>query len=110
MRYWLGIDHGLYCWNPKTEQLRHFMHEPDEADSLSDNYVQVLEYTASGQLWIGTLNGGLNLLEEGKETFVHFRHDPGDPDSLRSNDVRDITGGQTGLDMGCNNRWCEPDT
>ncbi|WP_139281639.1 two-component regulator propeller domain-containing protein [Vibrio aerogenes] len=96
MRYWLGTDHGLYCWNPKTEQLRHFMHEPDEADSLSDNYVQVLEYTASGQLWIGTLNGGLNLLEEGKETFVHFRHDPGDPDSLRSNDVRDITGDKQG--------------
>lgn len=50
----------------------------------------MLAYTSSGRLWIGTLNGGLNLYVEADESFTHLRHDENDPLSLSSNDVQDI--------------------
>ncbi|SHO56585.1 two-component regulator propeller domain-containing protein [Vibrio quintilis] len=87
---WLGTDNGLYRWNPKIKKLRHFIHHSEQSDSLSDNHIQVLAYTSSGRLWIGTLNGGLNLYVEADESFTHLRHDENDPLSLSSNDVQDI--------------------
>jgi ligand-binding sensor domain-containing protein/signal transduction histidine kinase len=41
----------------------------------------------SGNLWIGSLNGGLNKYNQGTDTFKRFKFNPKDPGSLCSNIV-----------------------
>ncbi|NQZ11434.1 MAG: response regulator, partial [Algicola sp.] len=50
--------------------------------SLSDNDVRSILEDAAGNLWIGTLNGGLNLLNRQTNTFVHYRHNANDTNSV----------------------------
>jgi ligand-binding sensor domain-containing protein len=43
-----------------------------------------------GKLWIGSLDGGLNLYDSMTDTFRRFKFNPNDPHSLSSNLVKDL--------------------
>ncbi|MBC6951109.1 hybrid sensor histidine kinase/response regulator [candidate division KSB1 bacterium] len=49
-----------------------FLHNPVQASSLSDNNVKSIYTDRSGTLWIGTWNGGVNMVGSGRKQFNHF--------------------------------------
>ncbi|MEO1369361.1 MAG: two-component regulator propeller domain-containing protein, partial [Acidobacteriota bacterium] len=49
-----------------------------------------------GDLWIGTLGGGLAHLPAGEETFRVLRHDPDDPTSLQADRASALLEGEDG--------------
>ena len=53
-----------------------------DPDSLSDNSVMSLYRDRSGLLWVGTANGGVNVLDLRQRQFSHYTHRPDEPDSL----------------------------
>jgi streptogramin lyase len=58
----------------------------------------------AGNLWIGTMAGGLNRLDRRTGRFTHYRHRPGDPASLSSNQVTVLyPGADGGLWVGTGN-------
>lgn len=54
-------------------EFRHFMHDPQDSTSISSNHTWQVLRSEKGQLWIGTLGGGLNELIEEANGEVRFR-------------------------------------
>jgi ligand-binding sensor domain-containing protein/two-component sensor histidine kinase len=57
--WWIGTyGSGLSWWDSSTGRFtQHFMHNPSDAKSLSDNYINDVFRDASGIIWIGTAKG-----------------------------------------------------
>ncbi len=66
---WLATGHGLLKYNGKDFQL--FCHR----EGLSVNTVQAILCDYQGNIWAGTLTGGVNLLSS--EAFVHYTQQDG---------------------------------
>jgi streptogramin lyase len=81
-------DGGLNRLDPKTGRFSHYVHDPADAGSLSDNRVLALCRDRDGVLWVGTFEGGLDRLDPTTGKFTHLRHRPGDPGSLSSDGIR----------------------
>lgn len=80
---WIGTHgDGLYSIDTKKGSIAHYLHNPEEASSLSNNWVYSLLEDSSGSIWVGTRDAGLNKLEGSKRAFSHYFNDPNDPFSL----------------------------
>ncbi|RMI06835.1 MAG: hypothetical protein D6681_08190, partial [Calditrichaeota bacterium] len=75
---------------------RLFRHDPRNPGSLSHDYVTALYRDQSGNLWVGTLGGGLNRYDPESHSFVHYRHHPGIPNSLTGDEINTIFEDQYG--------------
>ena len=63
----------------------HYRYDPDDPNSLSNDFIRTIHEDSLGILWIGTLGGGLNRFDRKSEIFTHYRTNPNDSNSL-SND------------------------
>ena len=64
-----------------------FSHDPSDAESISDDQVMSIAQDHQDNLWMGTLNGGLNLYDARNNRFTHFTHNES-PGSLANNHIR----------------------
>lgn len=94
---WVGTSHpldsplgqgGLHRFDRERGTFTRFLHDPDNANSLSDGGIDAIYEDRSGALWAG--GDGLNRLDRETGAFTHYRHDPNDPRSLSSNDINTI--------------------
>lgn len=90
---WLGtLGEGLIKFNPVSNSILSFKHNPHNENSLPDNDVIALEKDKSGILWLGTsLGRGITQLQVNRKKFNHVTHYPGDPNSLSDNVIWSIT-------------------
>ena len=56
----------------------------------NDAHIQYIYEDSEGLLWLGTLNGGLNLFDPKSGEFEHFIYDPHDNTSISNNRVKCI--------------------
>ena len=69
---WIGTESGgIECLAPQRLLLRNSVHTSDP-HSLSPNPVNAMYVEPDGRLWVGTVEGGLNLRERGSNDFIHF--------------------------------------
>ncbi|MBL8151713.1 MAG: protein kinase, partial [Blastocatellia bacterium] len=69
---WIGTDEGgLSRFDPKTETFTTFLHDPNNPNSITSNFVFSICIDSKGILWIGT-NAGLNRFDPKTETFKNF--------------------------------------
>ena len=83
---WFGTQDGLNRYDGHSFAV--YRHDPEDPQSLRDDYISAIYEDRSGVLWIGTYGGGLDRLDEnapGEATFTHYRNDPEDPASLSNN-------------------------
>jgi ligand-binding sensor domain-containing protein/signal transduction histidine kinase len=73
-----------------TKSFINYQHNPKISSSLASNLVLSLYPDKNDGLWIGTENGGLDLLKKGETTFMHFKYDQNDPNSLNNNSIYTI--------------------
>lgn len=79
---WLGMyDVGLARFDPATEDVIYYKHDPEDANSLDDNAVRDVFDGRRGTFWIRT-ESGLDHFDPATETFTHYRHDSENPQSL----------------------------
>ncbi|MEN8230498.1 MAG: two-component regulator propeller domain-containing protein [Bacteroidota bacterium] len=73
---WLGtIYGGLNRFDPGTGVFDHFVNDPADPTTISNNRVKcILEPEIYGEdiLWIGTNNGGLNRFDKATHTFTSY--------------------------------------
>ena len=69
---WIGTESGgVACLAPQRLLLRNSVHTSNP-HSLSPNPVNAMYVEPGGRLWVGTVEGGLNLREKGTEAFIHY--------------------------------------
>lgn len=87
---WMLTVNGLLAFDIVHETFRRFDHQPGDPKSLGKiNGSMTMD--ASGILWIGSTNDGLNRFDPKTGQVKKFYHDPAEPNrSLPHNFVRDV--------------------
>lgn len=94
---WVGTYHGLYALKTSGDSVsivQHYLHDPTDPQSLSDDICIAIIQDSYGDMWIGTRDGGLNqlVIPEGmkKGKFIRYMAKPDDYNSLSNNEVASI--------------------
>ncbi|MCP4898189.1 MAG: hypothetical protein GY906_14545, partial [bacterium] len=85
---WMGTQDGLNRYD--GYEIKVYRNDPDDPDSLSNNFVYAIFLDRSDRLWIGTLGGGLNRYDAATDSFTKYRHDDEDSESLSDDQVRAV--------------------
>lgn len=76
--YWVGTTYGLNSFNGKVNNFQKYLpaqagiHESEDTMSINGFNVEAIYEDKKGQLWIGTLDGGLNLFDRNRKTFTCY--------------------------------------
>lgn len=85
---WLGtFANGLIKFDPKTQALKQYKHNPNQSNSLSFNDVRFILEDKDSNLWIATWGGGLNYFNRTTEEFTHYRKENNNPESISSDNI-----------------------
>lgn len=87
--FWIGTEAGLDLFN-QTDQTFHPQPVGSAAGKDAPEVVRVISEDEQQNLWIGTEDNGLFVLNLQKKTRQHFVHIETEPASLGSNQVRTI--------------------
>ena len=69
---WVGTESGgIAKLVPRQLMLQNYVHS-NLPSSISPNPVNAMYAEANGNLWVGTVEGGLNLKKSGETSFTHF--------------------------------------
>ncbi len=92
---WIGTKGGLFRYDGYN--FKSFKMEPQNENSLSDNFVRcILEYSDDQFILIGTDRGGLNIFDKKTGKFFRFLHHEKDSSSISNNSVWDIVEDKSG--------------
>lgn len=82
---WFGTQDGLNRYDGYN--IKVFLHNPDDSNSISDNGIWCLLSDSRGDLWIGTERGGLNRYIYSENKFYHFTNKLNVPFTISDNYV-----------------------
>ena len=91
---WAGTSTGLFKFvkpaGEKQYQTYRFLPEPGNPESIAGEYISSIFEDSESNLWIGTIGGALNRVENRKDQhtplkFRHYEVDRNDPGAIRSN-------------------------
>ena len=60
---WVGTKNGLNHLDSATHEIERVLPDPQDAAALSSGYVATLLMDRRGRLWVGTLGGGIDILD-----------------------------------------------
>lgn len=69
---WAASEMGLYIYNVATRSVQHFMYNPADPFSLSDNPLYCLFQDRDGGMWAGSYFGGVNYLPNTNPLLERF--------------------------------------
>lgn len=92
---WVGTQNGLYIINLMTGREEYITEIIDNPCSLSDNTIYYLYGDREGNMWIGTMFGGISYFQRSGFRFERYTR-TGNPASLTSNRLRGIAKGADG--------------
>ena len=84
----IGTNKGLCLY--KDNILTTFINDASAA-SISDNEIACLFVDYKNNIWIGTVNGGVNMFDKRNGTFTRYVNQPGNINSISQNSVFSIS-------------------
>lgn len=79
---WIGTwRDGLFCYHPKTQYFKHFIHDPNDSQSLPNNRINSLFEDSQKQLWVAT-EGGMARKHTNKDGFQNISIQDGLPSNV----------------------------
>ena len=85
---WFGTQDGLNRYD--GYEFKVYKNDPDDLQSVSNDWITAIAEDADGTLWIGTLGGGLNKFDRDTDQFTRYINNPENPNSLSHDVVSDI--------------------
>lgn len=80
----IGTYKGLFVWDARTRQIRHYRHVDGDPTTIANNEVINIVDGGDSRLWIATPSG-LCRFDPATGRFELYRNDPADPTSLPQN-------------------------
>jgi signal transduction histidine kinase/ligand-binding sensor domain-containing protein len=95
---WVGTDGGVFVFNEKREQIRHYKNIPTNLYSISSHPIEKICEDKLGNIWFATWNNGVYILTKDEllinnadeARFINYRHNALDTNSLTSNIVWEV--------------------
>jgi len=69
--FWIGTDRGLFQCSPEMKLIKKYLHNPIDANSLTDSNIRSVVCDRDGDIWVGTENG-LNKFDLKNKTIKRF--------------------------------------
>ncbi len=66
---WVGTFNGLDMLDESTGKFYYYRHDPNNANSISDNWVWPIYEDSKGNLWIGTVKAGISKFDSKSKTL-----------------------------------------
>ena len=86
---WIAtVNQGLFRWNPDTEELAVYRHDPSDRTSIAQDYISTLYESSDGTIWVGTYSEGLDAFSKHTGRFSHYRKSRG---GISDNSIDAIT-------------------
>lgn len=85
---WLATQDGLNRYD--GYEFKIFKDDPQAPNSLKGNFVASIDKAPTGELWIGTSDGGLNRYDPRTGQFTAYLNDPNNANSLSENSVSSL--------------------
>jgi ligand-binding sensor domain-containing protein len=82
---WLATANGLQQFDGYN--FTNYNYNADDTSSISYNFISSISEDTSGNIWIGTVGKGINILNKKKRIFYHLYNDPSHPQILTSNNI-----------------------
>jgi len=86
---WFGTRNGLNKYDGYTFTI--YKNDINDNNSIGNDRIADIEEDADGNLWIATLNGGLEMFDWRTERFTHYRNIPDDTTSISANLLHCVT-------------------
>ena len=87
-RLWLGYyNGGLALYDRQNGSFKHYLSNPNDPLSISNNSVWSITAEQSGKLWVGTVGNGVNLFDPKTGKFEQFLNHENDPTSISHNGI-----------------------
>ena len=67
---WIGTEAGLNILNKKNGYIEQYFHHAGQDQSLSSNHLWSAYVSTNGLIWIGTLEGGVNVYDPWRRKFT----------------------------------------
>lgn len=93
---WIGTNKGLDYLDFESNVFTHYNDTTASPIKLSNNFITQLLKDSQGLLWIGTVNGGLNVYNQQQNSMTVFQFNKDDSTSLSHNRVLSIAEGKEG--------------
>jgi len=93
---WIGTLDGIIVYNAKNNTTKYIKHDPENNNSLCDNFVTSIIQDSDGDFWFGT-NSGLSYYHPEKNLFTNFFSLPEDSNSLASSSIWGLLEDKDGL-------------
>ncbi|HME36499.1 MAG TPA: two-component regulator propeller domain-containing protein [Candidatus Sulfotelmatobacter sp.] len=89
--FWLGTGgNGLIKFDLRHGKLTRYRNDPEDRESLSNNWVLCLFEDLEGNIWAGTGGGGLNRFPRSPVPFTVYRNDARSSNRLNQNFVLSV--------------------
>ncbi len=85
---WISTYHGLNRYD--GYEFKIYQHQIGDSLSLSNNGIHTIYLDKKGNIWLGTLNGGLNRYDHTLDRFFSFTHDIDNPHSISHDNIKAI--------------------
>ncbi len=85
---WFGSRDGLNRYDGYNFKL--FRNDPNDSNTINNNFVRAICEDHKGYLWVGTAGGGLDRYDKEKEIFVNYNSIPGHDTELPHSSVSAI--------------------
>ena len=92
---WIGSKDGVFRINYSRTEIKLYQHNPDNGNSLSDNFIRVCYQDKLKNIWFGTFSGGLNKIVTHLEypdsiSFKRYMNSSKNPNEISNNKVLSI--------------------
>lgn len=94
---YVATNFGLFYLQRGINEFRHFINDPQNPVSISDNLVSAVYIDKLENILVGTRENGLNIFNPDKEEFFVFKKDKDHPGTISNNSITCILEDRSGI-------------
>lgn len=84
---WITSGMGVFRFDPRTESFKHYLHDSSKENSISNNFLKAIAKDKKGNVWFGSIRGGLSIYDRKSDGFKNIKPEYNNPKGIASNSV-----------------------